>query len=83
MDIIPQGSHLHFLHPWVSGNNYPWVSIKDKTFDSNKLQGRLAHCTYVLRKQIWRTTIYVARNLAPNNEQKFILQQTVEVAKAA
>ena len=41
LDVIPQGSHLHFLHPWASCKNYPYsFSMEDKPHDSNKLHGR-------------------------------------------
>ena len=40
LDIIPQGSHLHFLQPWASCNNSSYsFSIGDKPLDSNKIRG--------------------------------------------
>ena len=34
LDVIPQGSHLHFLHPYTSCNMYPYlIFYGDKHLD--------------------------------------------------
>ena len=41
LDGIPQGSHLHFLHPWALCSNCPYsFSMADNPLDSNHLQGQ-------------------------------------------